>query len=251
MYILKNCYCRRRQLVSIEESWNLPMTADIPSRQQQNPHAQRNGTAQGFQKNYPTTQVSTSSYHSTNGTATHKTFKPENGKKSISSTCSYNLPQQHQLCNYFQQGVNILNCTNELGLMQHLQQQLRLQQNQQMNTNKTPTASEAPTPSNPSTSVNSAQNVSPIRNCDKSLLPNQLDRAKAMILPPKDNKKFDEDLKNIISQRNLATTITENFLRTFGSDDIDLKDSASTDSLGKFPLWQISSRALVIRKRDL
>lgn len=234
-----NCYCRRRQLVSIEEPWNLPISADIPTRQQQNLHSQRNGASAGFQKNFSNSTTSSPAYHSTNG-GTHKSFKRDHGKKSITSTCSFNLPQQHQVYNYFQ------HCTNELGLMQHLQNQLRLQQNQQMsNTIQPPTASEAQSISNPSgnssnnlnvqensNSQNSAQNLSLIRNCDKLLQPKQLDRTKILSLKDSD-KSLEDDLKNIISQRNLATTITENFLRTFGSDDIDVKDINSADSFGK------------------
>lgn len=248
MCIFKTYYCRRRQLVSVEESWNLPMSTEIPARQQQNPHTQRNGATQGFQKNYPvqTIQGSSSAYHSSNGITAHKSFKTDHGKRSVSSACSYNVPQQHQVYNYFQQGVNILNCTNELGLMQHLHHQLRLQQNQQMNMMKNPTASEAQSLSNSghtsttlcieenSTSQNSAHNLSPIRKCDKPIQPNPLDRTKNFTISLKDSgKKIEEDLKNIISQKNLATTITENFLRTFGSDDIDVKDTDSAGSFGK------------------
>lgn len=249
--LLKNCYCRRSQLVSIEESWNSPMSGEIPTRQQQTPHSQRNGASQAFQKSYPssTTQASSSAYHSTNAIATNKTFKTDHGKKSISST--YTLPPHHQVYNYFQQSGNILNGTTDLGLMQHFQ--LRLQQNQQTNST-TPTkphyASEAQTLSNrsgsstqeTSTSFNSAQNSSPIRNCDNPPMPpNPFDRTNSFTSPSKDfNKNIDEDLKNIISQKNLATTITENFLRTFGSDDIDVKDTDSSGSFGK-SFWRLAN----------
>lgn len=244
----KPCSCRRRQLVSIEESWNGPMSAEIPTRQPQNPPSQRNGASQVFHKNYPTSAQTSSQYFPTNGTS-HKSFKSDHGKKQ----CVYNLPhQQQQAYNYFQQSGNILNSPNELGLMQHLQQQLRLQQMNHTikispNTATTVTASEPQSISNScgnavvnisciqdiSTSLNSAHSFSSLKNCDKSI--HQLDRTKNLALPSKDsNKCIDEDLKNIISQKNLATTITENFLKTFGSDDTDIQNSESTDSFGKF-----------------
>lgn len=35
----------------------------------------------------------------------------------------------------------------------------------------------------------------------------------------------EEDLKDLLSQKDLATTLAENLLKHFGSDDIDIKDS--------------------------
>lgn len=219
------------------------MSGEIPSKQPQNPHSQRNGGSPGFQKNFSTsTSQASPTYHSKNGGTAHKPFKTDHGKKTVNSASPYNLPPQHQVYNYFQ------HCTNELGLMQHLHNQLRLQQNQQMNSiTKTTTASEAQSISNSSgnssnnlsvqdnlNSQNSAQNLSFIRNCDKMLQPNQVDRSKSFVISSVDtDKSLEEDLKNIISQRNLATTITENFLRTFGSDEIDVKDTNSADTFGK------------------
>jgi hypothetical protein len=62
-------FSRRRQLPSIEEAWNLPISAEMSSRQQQQQHqnssiVQQRTSGPAFQKGY--TQVTKGSYGSNN-----------------------------------------------------------------------------------------------------------------------------------------------------------------------------------------
>lgn len=109
--------CRRRQLLSIEEAWNLPISAEMSSRQQQQQQQTgvqqqaRSGT-QSYQKNYNqsgTPQGPPPPYPSP-GAA--KRFKNEIGEAKPITTPQqpsfYLTQQQLQLLHYFQQNASNL-----------------------------------------------------------------------------------------------------------------------------------------------
>lgn len=48
---------------------------------------------------------------------------------------------------------------------------------------------------------------------------------------PNDLDVSEEDLQDLLSQKDLATTLAENLLKHFGSDDIDVKTDSSTQGL--------------------
>lgn len=207
---------QRRQLLSIEEAWNLPISAEMSSRQQQSSQTNRNGSSQSLQKGYSgsNTQGPPPPYPDD----ANRPIKPDPDKKTVQVQPSYGLtPQQTQLLNYFQQNANILT-PNQLSVMQQLQHQLRLHQNQQIR-NSQKAANEA---------LNTADNQT---NSDKLIQPNIGVAPRNLGLSKDLEDNLEEDLKNLISQKDLATTITENFLRTFGSEDIDTKDMPATNSL--------------------
>lgn len=106
--------CRRRQLLSIEEAWNLPISAEMSSRQQQQQTTtQQNRTGQSYQKNYNqggTPQGPPPPYPSPGAT---KRFKTEAGDpKSVATPPQqpsfYLTQQQLQLLQYFQQNSSNL-----------------------------------------------------------------------------------------------------------------------------------------------
>lgn len=105
--------CRRRQLLSIEEAWNLPISAEMSSRQQQQTGTQQNRSgSQSFQKGYNqggTPQGPPPPYPSPGAT---KRFKTETGEpKSIATAPQpsfYLTQQQLQLLQYLQQNSSNL-----------------------------------------------------------------------------------------------------------------------------------------------
>lgn len=117
--------CRRRQLLSIEEAWNLPISAEMSSRQQQQTAPQnRTTSAQSFQKTYAgggvTPQGPPPPYPSPSGAAAGKKFKTESAEQKPPTTQaqpSFCLSQQQlQLLSYFQQNVNTLTPTQQVSL---------------------------------------------------------------------------------------------------------------------------------------
>ncbi|XP_018569203.1 lysine-specific demethylase 6A isoform X2 [Anoplophora glabripennis] len=242
---------QRRQLLSIEEAWNLPISAEMSSRQQQNSsQSTRNGSSQGFQKNYSgsTPQGPPPPYPSPSGGVgvASKRFKTEPDQKPAPQP-AYNLtPQQLQLLNHLQQNVNTLTPAQQ-NLMQQLQHQYRLmQQNQQLRNNQrpalnTPVSRSAPTPPAYNNNTSFGQNGSPHSTAkgysptisDKLVQPNPIVGPRDFISSsghhaPDLDENLEEDLKDLLSQKDLATTLAENLLKHFGSDDIDVKEEADS-----------------------
>ncbi|KAJ8975675.1 hypothetical protein NQ317_019630 [Molorchus minor] len=233
---------QRRQLLSIEEAWNLPISAEMSSRQQQNTQPNRNGTPQSFQKNYSTPQGPPPPYPSpSGGGVVNKRFKTESEQKPIPP--AYNLtPQQLQLLNYFQQNISTLTPAQQ-NLMHQLQHQYRLmQQNQQLRNNQRlginpPVSRSATTP--PAYNQPFSQNGSPLDTgksyspTDKLVQPNPIVGPRDFMSPTSHQStdlddNLEKDLKDLLSQKDLATTLAENLLKHFGSDDIDVKEEADS-----------------------
>lgn len=244
-------------MLSIEEAWNLPISAEMSSRQQQNSsQSTRNGSSQGFPKSYSgsTPQGPPPPYPSPGGGVgiANKRFKTEPDQKPAPQQ-AYNLTtQQLQLLNHLQQNVNTLTPAQQ-NLLQQLQHQYRLmQQNQQLRNNQrpalnTPVTRSAPTPPSYNNNTSFGQNGSP-HNTAKSYSPTISDKLVQPnpIVGPRDfisssgqpapdlDENLEEDLKDLLSQKDLATTLAENLLKHFGSDDIDVKEETdSTNASGK------------------
>lgn len=108
--------CRRRQLLSIEEAWNLPISAEMSSRQQQQQQqtgAQQNRTgSQSYQKNYSqsgTPQGPPPPYPSPGATKRFKTEAGDVKPVTPAQQPSFYLTQQQlQLLQYLQQNSSNL-----------------------------------------------------------------------------------------------------------------------------------------------
>ncbi|CAG9855158.1 unnamed protein product [Phyllotreta striolata] len=211
---------QRRQLLSIEEAWNLPISAEMSSRQQNSSQPNRSTTTQNYQKNYSTStpQGPPPPYPSPNGCSNAKRFKTEPDQKTAINQPAYTLSsQQLQLLNHFQQNVNNLNPSQQ-ALMQQLQHQYRLmQQNQEHNRGMIRT-----TPPTYNNNQSFDQEMSPTNTAKNDNAPEQhsgdLD------------ENLVKDLKDLLAQKDLATTLAENLLKQFGSDDIDVKDSTAASN---------------------
>ncbi|XP_060537446.1 histone demethylase UTY isoform X2 [Cylas formicarius] len=232
---------QRRQLLSIEEAWNLPISAEMSSRQQQQQTQPSRTGSQSFQKNYSasTPQGPPPPYPSPSG-ALNKQFKAEPDAKLSPNTLpqpSYALnPQQIQLLNHFQQNVNTLT-QQQQNMMKQLQHQYNIMQ-QQLRSNQN-----RPIPSANATSRGGltppytlGQNGSPInttKGCSPSsgekLLHSQPNIVPSFV-PGQQTHDLDveAELKDLLSQKDLATTLAENLLKQFGSDDIDVKEEADS-----------------------
>lgn len=105
---------RRRQLLSIEEAWNLPISAEMSSRQQQQQtNAQQNRTgSQSYQKSYNqggTPQGPPPPYPSPGAAKRFKTEAGESKPVAPAQQPSFYLSQQQlQLLQYFQQNSSNL-----------------------------------------------------------------------------------------------------------------------------------------------
>lgn len=115
---INNVY-RRKQLLSIEEAWNLPISAEMSSRQQQQTGVQQpRPGSQSYQKtnyNQVTQQGPPPPYPSPD--QPNKRFKTENGdQKGIlpNQSSIFLTPQQLQLLNYFQQNASNLTVAQQV-----------------------------------------------------------------------------------------------------------------------------------------
>ncbi|CAH0562123.1 unnamed protein product [Brassicogethes aeneus] len=256
---------QRRQLLSIEEAWNLPISAEMSSRQQQTAQSNRNNntSSQAFQKSYPvppaaggaTPQGPPPPYPSPNAAAAAagKKFKTESPEQKAPPNAqpqpSFCLTQQQlQLLSYFQQNVNTLTPAQQQS-MQQLQHQYRLMQqhSQQLRSQRqsggaaTPVTRSGPTyaANQPFPSVAATGQSNGRTFGDKLMQPNP-------VLVPSHRDSFashatdldvsEEDLKDLLSQKDLATTLAEDLLKHFGSEDIDVKEeSHNQDTLSSGP----------------
>nr|CAH7768894.1 unnamed protein product [Callosobruchus chinensis] len=207
----------------------------MSSRQQQN----RNGSSQIFQKSYTgsTPQGPPSPYPSPNGGALTKRFKTEPDK--LPTQPSFTMaPQQLQLLQYFQQNLNSLTPSQQ-NLMQHLQNQYRLMQ-QQARSQRPPSipgARSAPTPpsyinfNQNGSPLNTAKSFSPTGSGDKLMQPSPVVTPRDFLSPGQysaditaDN--LEKDLKDLLSQKDLAATLAEDLLKHFSSEGTDVKEEA-------------------------
>lgn len=261
---------QRRQLLSIEEAWNLPISAEMSSRQQQQSTPQHNRTGpQAFRKSY--TQGPPPPYPSTTA-APVKRFKTEPEQKPAVQTPSstqYMSQQQLQMLQYLQANSSTLT-PHQQQVLSQLQLQYRLmQQHHQVRGRQGPPA--LPSTGSPGgfSSNNilrqSPQNASPI-NTAKPYSPNTATNDK-LIQPVSggtpcnltDNQTPDldvseEDLKDLLSQKDLATTLAENLLKHFGSDELDLKDQSNeqnTLSSGPFSPSNNTDPLLNIKQEEV
>ncbi|XP_008198630.2 lysine-specific demethylase 6A isoform X3 [Tribolium castaneum] len=240
---------QRRQLLSIEEAWNLPISAEMSSRQQQQNSSQQSKTAtQSYQKPYnqaSTPQGPPPPYPSPGGGSV-KQFKTEVVEQKPApqpQTHPFTLTQQQlQMLNYFQQNINNLTPAQENmrlqlqhqhRLMQQHQQQLRHQrQAQPPRQGSTPPAYNGNNFQGDPPTLNPPKNLSPPSNGDKLVqpTPNVIPScARDITMPVSGQNSADmdvseEELKDFLSQKDLATTLAENLLKHFGSDDIDIKE---------------------------
>ncbi|KAK5639667.1 hypothetical protein RI129_012159 [Pyrocoelia pectoralis] len=144
---------QRKQLLSIEEAWNLPISAEMSSRQQQQQQS-------GAQQPRPITQTYLKTSFNQNGPQgppppypspgpPNKRFKTDNADQKLPTTPQqqpsfYLTQQQLQLLNFFQQNVSTLTPAQQT-LMQQFQHQYRLmQQHQQQMLNQRQPSSVSP-----------------------------------------------------------------------------------------------------------
>ncbi|KAJ8951949.1 hypothetical protein NQ318_013618 [Aromia moschata] len=145
------------------------------------------------------------------------------------------------MLNYFQQNVSTLTPTQQ-NLMQQLQHQYRLvQQNQQQLRNSQrlglnpPMGRSAPTPPayNPPFGQNGSLLLLPTIGADKLVQPNPIVGPRDFMSPVAHHgadidDNLEKDLKDFTFTKDLATTLAENLLKHFGSDDIDVKEEADS-----------------------
>lgn len=136
--------------------------------------------------------------------------------------------------------------------MQQHQQQLRAQRQTTTNTSSVinrlghtnnafngPSQTQYPNQTNQSTTPaisNQAQQIklhqpllnAPVAICSKELMPLSSTNSS-------DLDVSEEDLKDLFSQKDLATTLAEDILKHFGSDDIEIKEEPDTNTLSSGP----------------
>jgi histone demethylase len=254
---------QRRQLLSIEEAWNLPISAEMSSRQQQqNTSQQTKNNSQTYQKNFSqgsTPQGPPPPYPSPGGGAA-KQFKTETVEQKTTpqpppppppqQPHSYTL-SHHQLhmLNYLQQNINNLSPAQENMRLQLQHQHRQMQQQQQLRHQRqggavTPARQGSTPPAyngNNHFQGQSPQDVTSPLNAAKTLSPTNGDKlvqpspnvipscARDITMPVSGQHSADmdvseEELKDFLSQKDLATTLAENLLKHFGSDAIDIKE---------------------------
>ncbi|XP_044741138.1 lysine-specific demethylase 6A isoform X1 [Chrysoperla carnea] len=234
---------KRRQLLSIEEAWNLPISAEMSSRQQQSQNNQQNRLQQckpqGPPPPYP------------------KRFKNE-GQTAASQQPPFFLgPQQLNNLQFLQQNMANLNpqqqnylqqLQHQYRLMQQHQQQVRLQQQRAAGLAGSGTASNnlsRPSFVSNTNSGNYATTgglVQPAVNNKQHPLslsgaglqtPFQPQVSSSSIQAPSPqpvNESLgvtDQELRDLLSHKDLATSLAEDLLKHFGSGDIEVKDEVS------------------------
>ncbi|KAL3289702.1 hypothetical protein HHI36_023102 [Cryptolaemus montrouzieri] len=245
---------QRRQLLSIEEAWNLPISAEMSSRQQQQtPSQQTRPGSQSFAKNY--SQGPPPPYPSP-GSGPIKRFKTDPDQKPVVQTSpQYLTAQQLQTLQYLQSHSGTLT-PHQQQVLSQLQLQYRLMQQHQQVRNQRQTTPSTPvsvtgttplnTPSQPFSRLSPHNNTSPMNTANlltPATAPEKLVQPITTIVPgctrdlmpmadqqAPDLDVSEEDLKDLLSQKDLATTLAENLLKHFGSDDIDIKDPSISEN---------------------
>lgn len=230
---------QRRQLLSIEEAWNLPISAEMSSRQQQQPQQSRNTTQ--FQKSYgqaAAPQGPPPPYPSPSGVS-GKRFKTEPEQKLSSNTVqpNYMLTQQQiNLLNHLQANAATLTQPqqNIMRQLQHqynlMQQHLRNQASQNQNRPLAPPLNVG-TRGGPTPPYGSANQLGSPLGATKSFSPtnSQMGVTPSYLPSQQHDLDVEAELKDLLSQKDLATTLAENLLKHFGSEDIeDVKEEADS-----------------------
>ncbi|GJQ65192.1 hypothetical protein Trydic_g17516, partial [Trypoxylus dichotomus] len=235
----------RRTLLSIEEAWNLPISAEMSSRQQQQSSQQTRTSAQSFQKSYSQTpQGPPPPYPSPGGP--NKRFKTETGEQKPVTAPPQNPPfylnqQQLQLMQNLQQNVVNLNAQQQ-NLLQQLQHQYRLMQQhqQQLRSQRQPIPSPVTSISGSAPGYNGTTQLTPASQTNgtptvmptpKLLQPSLQPHVPSCLSLPNSNFNeldvSEEELQDLLSQKGLASTLAENLLKQFGSDEIDIKEETT------------------------
>lgn len=212
----------------------------MSSRQQQQPQQARSST-QPFQKSYGQTaapQGPPPPYPSPSGSS-GKRFKIEQDQKINSNTTQPNFmltQQQINLLNHLQANAATLTQPqqNIMRQLQHqhnlMQQHLRSQANQGQTRPLAPPVN-AGTRGGPTPPFSSASQLGSPLNSTKSFSPTSgsINISPSFMQGQQHDLDVEAELKDLLSQKDLATTLAENLLKHFGSDDIDdVKEEADS-----------------------
>ncbi|XP_032793407.2 lysine-specific demethylase 6A [Daphnia magna] len=223
-----------RLLPSIEDAWNLPITAEMNSRQQQ--MQQRGAAGQGVFPRGP---------GFVEGPSQTKRFKVEGSVEGPGPRPPlppfYLTSQQLQMLQYLQQNQNsltpqqqqlLLQLQNHYRLMQQHQQQLRLQQQQQQQMIRTGQPF-SPRPQGPfpigSLPQQQQQNFTraAVPQTSSVQLPQQQQQQPYMSCPPalsSPSGVSDQELQALLSQKDIAATLAEDLLKQFAQEgELDLE----------------------------
>ncbi|XP_050440463.1 lysine-specific demethylase 6A isoform X3 [Adelges cooleyi] len=208
---------KRRQLPSIEEAWNLPISAEMSSRQQQ--QQQQKTTAQTpFQKSQEMISSQPPPYNSpkpdpqSENTTKRIKVEPRIGSNDSPQPLPayYLSSQQVQIMNVLQQNSNNLSpreqtmlqqLQNNYRMMQQHQQQMRLKQQNGSGVGQ----------------QGQYQNSSVIKQFPDQ---NRSDSKSTDIIDStNENQELDRELQALLSQKELTTSLAEDLLKQFGSSD--------------------------------
>lgn len=227
---IKYIHCRRRQLLSIEEAWNLPISAEMSSRQQQQQPQQggrssgqpfqkgygQNGAPQGPPPPYPAPSPSTG-----------KRFKIEQDQKGSSNSNQPNFmltQQQINLLTHLQANAATLTQPQQ-NLMRQLQQQHNLMQQHlrnQANQGQTrPLVPPVAGPRGPASPFGNAMQLGAALNTKNFASSTNLNVTSSFLHGQQHDLDVEAELKDLLSQKDLATTLAENLLKHFGSDEME------------------------------
>ncbi|KAI5711911.1 hypothetical protein M8J75_004200 [Diaphorina citri] len=246
---------KRRVLPSIEEAWNLPISAEMSSRQQQ-AQQQQQQQQQQQRTNLPKSNqpgqnglngghVPPPPYPNQNNA---KRFKPEDTKPPVPPPSFYLNAHQLQTLQFLQQNVPNLNqqqqamlqqLQHQYRLMQTHQQQQRLQQQQQQR-GLPPGAQQVQRPGGlPSNQQYPNVKQQPGSNFDlngsqysASSTPNNSPKMPSM--SSNDLTVSEQELQALLSQKDIATSLAEDLLKHFGSpsaSDVTIKEEPNTNNI--------------------
>ncbi|XP_055635786.1 lysine-specific demethylase 6A isoform X2 [Toxorhynchites rutilus septentrionalis] len=274
---------KRRQLPSIEEAWNLPISNEMSSRQQQQAATAQTQQRQ-FQKGYTQGNQPAQFQGSNAAAVANKRFKQEEGQMGRPGQVPnfYLNQQQLQMLQYLQQNQNSLNAqqqnllqqyAHQYRLMQQHQQQIRLQQQQQQQAQQRnqqvgvatfqgqgqqqPVAGggysqqgqqgqQLGAPDNGNFPAVSGQ---PFKTATGSYgcaggYPNQPSSAFGQI-GSNSQADLDQELQALLSSKDDTATFAETLLKQFGSDDLDIKDIKPLDQQNGIPVSVVSDSTSV------
>ncbi|XP_022914705.2 histone demethylase UTY isoform X1 [Onthophagus taurus] len=240
----------RRTLLSIEEAWNLPISAEMSSRQQQQTGGPQTRTgSQGFQKVYSQTPQGPPPPYPSPGGA-NKRFKNDGGDQkppnpatttttTVTTTPTqqpnppfYLTQQQLQLLQYLQQNASSLNPQQQTSLQQ-LQHQYRLMQQhqQQLRNQRQQTVGSPASTATTTLAVTGVTQANGTNVVTPKLVQPSVQPPVPMPLTGSNFSEISEaDLQDLLSHKGMATTLAENLLKHFGSDEIDIKEEPGVDN---------------------
>ncbi|ERL85192.1 hypothetical protein D910_02614 [Dendroctonus ponderosae] len=222
---------QRRQLLSIEEAWNLPISAEMSSRQQQQqPQQGGRSSGQPFQKGYGQNgapQGPPPPYPAPSPN-TGKRFKIEQDQKNSSNSNQPNFmltQQQINLLTHLQANAATLTQPQQ-NLMRQLQQQHNLmQQHLRSQANQGQTRPLVPPvnagPRGPASPFGNAMQLGASLNTKNFASSTNLNVTSQFLQGQQHDLDVEAELKDLLSQKDLATTLAENLLKHFGSDEME------------------------------